>query len=78
MIVAATGFIPLSPLSIVLTMVMREMTNFRLFQTEDFADNNFIFENGEKFSLRVESMMEKQFLFFPHSVLKRLFLERVQ
>ena len=46
---------------------------FRLFQTEEFADNNFIFdENGRTFSKRVENTVAKgeiaryeQFLLFP-------------
>ena len=48
-------------------------TNFRLFQTEEFADDNFIFdENGRKLSKRVENTVGKgkiahyeQFLLFP-------------
>ena len=49
------------------------MTNFRLFQTEEFADNNFEFDkNGRNFSKRVENTVGKgeiacyeQFLLFP-------------
>ena len=49
------------------------LTNFRLFQTEDFADDNFIFdENGKMFSKWVANTVEKreiacykQFLLFP-------------
>ena len=37
------------------------MTNFRLFQTEEFADNNFkLGENGRNFSKRVENTVEKR------------------
>ena len=50
-----------------------QTTNFRLSQTEEFADDNFKFdENGRKFSKWVESTVEKgeiaryeQFLLFP-------------
>ena len=56
-----------------------QTTNFRLFQTEEFADDNFKFdENGIKLSKRVENTVGKgeiagyeQFLLF-HSVFKRL------
>ena len=49
------------------------MTNFRLFQTEKFADDNFrVDENGRKFSKRVGNTVGKgeiaryeQFLLFP-------------
>ena len=49
------------------------MTNFRLFQTEDFADDNLKFDEfGEKFSKRIENTAGKeeiacyeQFLLFP-------------
>ena len=49
------------------------MTNFRLFQTEEFADNNFKFdENGRKLPKRFENTVGKgeiacyeQFLLFP-------------
>ena len=37
-----------------------QMTNFRLFQTEEFADDNFKFdENGRKLSKRVENTVGK-------------------
>ena len=57
------------------------MTNFRLFQTEEFADNNFRFdENGRKLSKRVENTVGKgeiaryeQFLLFPECFQKGLF-----
>ena len=49
------------------------MTNFRLFQTKEFADDNFKFdENGRKFFKQVENTVGKgeiaryeQFLLFP-------------
>ena len=49
------------------------MTNFKLFQTEEFADENFKSdENGKIFSKRVENTVGKgeiaryeQFLLFP-------------
>ena len=49
------------------------MTNFRLFQTEAFADDNFELDgNGRKFYRRVENTVgkgeiacHKQFLLFP-------------
>ena len=51
------------------------MTNFRLFQAEEFADDHFKFdENGRKFSIWVENTVGKgeiaryeQFLLFPQS-----------
>ena len=57
------------------------MTNFRLFQTEEFADNNFKFdENGRKLSKRVENTEGKgeiaryeQFLLFPQCFQKAWF-----
>ena len=37
------------------------MINFRLYQTEEFADDNFNFgENGRKFSTRVENTVGKR------------------
>ena len=56
-----------------LFLTLSQMTNFRLHQTEEFADDNFNFdENGRKFSRRVENTVEKeeiarceQFLLFP-------------
>ena len=50
-----------------------QTTNVRLYQSEEFADNNFNFdENGGKFSKRVENTVGKgeiarylQFLLFP-------------
>ena len=52
-------------------LTLSQTTNFRLFQTEGFADNNFKFdENGRKFSKWVENTVGKgeiaryeQFLF---------------
>ena len=52
---------------------LSQMTNVRLFQIEEFADNSFEFEeNGRKFSKCVENTVEKgeivcykQFLLFP-------------
>ena len=49
------------------------MTNFRLFQTEEFADDNFKFDKSRgEFSKRIENIVRKreiaryeQFLFFP-------------
>ena len=57
------------------------MTNFRLFQTEDFADNNFKFdENGRKLSKRVENTVGQgeiaryeQFLLVPQCFQKACF-----
>ena len=40
---------------------LSQMTNFRLFQTEKFADNNFKFdENGRMFSRQVENTVGKE------------------
>ena len=58
-----------------------QMTNFRLFQTEDFADNNFKFdENGRKLSKRVENTVGQgeiaryeQFLLVPQCFQKACF-----
>ena len=58
-----------------------QTTNFRLFQTEVFADDNFRFdENGRKLSKRVENTVGKgeiarneQFLFFPQCFEKACF-----
>ena len=57
------------------------MTNFRLFKTERFADDNFKFDvNGRKFSKRVENTVGKgeiarfeQFLLFPQCFQKACF-----
>ena len=57
------------------------MTNFRLFQTERKADDNFKFdENGRKLSKRVENTVGKgeiacykQFLLFPQCFQKACF-----
>ena len=57
------------------------MTNFRLFQTKKFADDNFRFdENGRKLSNRVENTVGKgenaryeQFLLFPQCFQKVCF-----
>ena len=56
-----------------LFLSLSQATNFRLFQTDKFADDNFEFdENGRKFSKRVENTVGKgeiaryeQFLLFP-------------
>ena len=56
------------------------MTNFRFFQTEEFADDNFEFdENGRKFSKQKENAVGKgeiahyeQFLLFPQFFQKSL------
>ena len=58
-----------------------QTTNFRLLQTEEFADNNFKFdENGRKLSKWVENTVGKgeiaryeQFLLFPQSFQKACF-----
>ena len=55
------------------SLTLSQTTNFRLFQTEKFADDNFKFdENGSKFSKQVENTVGKgeiahyeQFLLFP-------------
>ena len=55
------------------TLTHYQTTNFTLFQTERFADDNFIFdENGRKLSKQVENTVGKgeiaryeQFLLFP-------------
>ena len=57
------------------------MTNFRLFQTKEFADDNSKFdENGRKLSKRVENTVGKgeiaryeQFLLFPQRFQKVCF-----
>ena len=57
------------------------MTNFRLFQTEEFADDNFKFDkNGRKLFKRVENIVGKgeiaryeQFLLFPQCFQKACF-----
>ena len=54
-------------------LTLSQTTNFRLFQTERLADDNFIFdESGRQFSKWVENTLEKgeiaryeQFLLFP-------------
>ena len=54
-------------------LTLSQTTNFRLFQTEEFADDNFrLDENGRKFSKWVENTGRKggiacyeQFLLFP-------------
>ena len=54
-------------------LTLYQTTEFRLFNTEEFADNNFKFdENGRKFSKRVENTVGKgeiarymQFFLFP-------------
>ena len=58
-----------------------QTTNFRLFETEEFADDNFKFDqNGRKLSIRVESTVGKgeiarykQFLLFPRCFQKTCF-----
>ena len=58
-----------------------QMTNFRLFQTEEFADNNFKFdENGRKLCKWIENTVGKgeiaryeQFLLFPQCFQKACF-----
>ena len=55
------------------TLTLSQTTNLRLFQTEEFADDNFNFdENGRKFSKQIENTVGKgeiarykQFLLFP-------------
>ena len=59
------------------------MTNFRLFQTKEFADDNFKFdENGRKFPKEIENTVWKRrncsfraISPFPHRVFKRLVLQ---
>ena len=58
------------------------MTNFRLFQTERVADDNFKFdENGRKFTEMVDYNVGKEKWLvtsnfsLPHSVFKRLVLQ---
>ena len=54
-------------------LTLSQTTNFRLFQTKDFADDNFkLYKNSRKFSQRVENTVGKveivrykQFLLFP-------------
>ena len=55
-------------------LTLSQTTNFRPFQTEKFADDNFIFDtkNGIKFFKQIESTVGKeevacyeQFLLFP-------------
>ena len=56
-----------------ISLTLSQMTNFRLFQTEEFADDNFRFDqNVGKLSKRVENTVGKgeiarseQFLLFP-------------
>ena len=58
-----------------------QMTDSRLFRTEEFADNNFKFdENGRKLSKRLEYTVRKgeiacyeQFLLFPQCFQKACF-----
>ena len=60
-----------------------QTTNFRLFQNEEFADNNFKFDkNGRKLSKQVENTVGKgeiaryeQFLLFPQCFQKASFPE---
>ena len=60
-----------------------QTTNFRLFQSETFADDNFKFdENGRKLSQQVENSVGKgeiaryeQFLLFPQCFQKACFPE---
>ena len=63
-------------------LTLSKMTNFMVFRTERFCNDNFIFvENGRKFSKTVENMWEKEKLlvmsnfFLSHSVFKRLVLQ---
>ena len=66
-----------------MSLTLSQTTNFRLSQTEEFADDNSIFdENGGKVSERIEkTLWEKKKLFvtsnffFSHSVFKRLVLQ---
>ena len=59
-------------------LTLSQTTNFRLFQTEEFADDNFEFdENCRKYYRRVENTVGKgeivhyeQFLLFPQCVQK--------
>ena len=59
-------------------LTLSETTNFRLFETEKFADDNFKFdENGRRFSKWVENSVGKgeiaryeQFLHFPQCLQK--------
>ena len=42
------------------SLTLSQTTNFRLFQTDEFADNNFKFdENDRKFSKRIENTVRK-------------------
>ena len=61
-------------------LTLSQTTNFKLFQTEQSADNNFKFENSRKFSNWVENTVGKgeiarykQFLFFPQCFQKACF-----
>ena len=66
-----------------MSLTLSEMTNFGLFQTEEFTDNNNCkFDKyGRKFSKRVETLWEKEKFIvtaispFFHSVFKRLVLQ---
>ena len=70
-------------LVIEITLTLSQTTNFRLFQTEEFEEDNFRFnENGKKFSKRVENTVVKEeiahnrpFLYYIHSVFTRLVLQ---
>ena len=63
-------------------LTLSQATNFRLFQTKEFADDNFEFNKDcRKFSCRVENTVEKgeitcyeQFLLFPTVFSKDLIL----
>ena len=49
-----------------LKLTLSQTINFRLFRIEEFADDNFKFnENGGKFFKPVESTCYEQFLLFP-------------
>ena len=59
------------------SLTLPQTTNFR-FKLKEFADNNFKFDgNGEKFSIRKETLGEKEKLLvmsnfsFSHSVFER-------
>ena len=63
-------------------LTLYQTTNFRLFQTERVADDNFkLDDNGSKFSKRVETLWEQEKLLvmsnfsFSHNVFKRLVLQ---
>ena len=58
------------------------MTNFRLFQLKEFADDNFKFDkNGKKFSNYVENAVRKEEIVrspFPTVFLKEVYCRHVK